>query len=640
MSALDKLTLDELYLRYVRAGNADSGDYALAIKWALDFYYNQGKRYPLTIYLNPRTYNCATPINLHRGEYLRLEGTGGYILATENLNTASFPNTPRYHAPTLKFSYSASVIAAGYAIRSCTGINPVVVSNWDGPFIGTSGLEIRNIAIQGAGWTNEDLVDGIRVRSQVYMDNVRIYSFSRHGIDARSNVVQPDVDELYGGANNIHLNYVSIGFVGGCGFITDGGDTNGSQVIGMDVNYWGANPNYASGTSAAGTSNCAAIWDSSFIMSTYVACHTGANDNGHWHYVAVDPGTFTVFDGCYQETVGDSAIMFANYCVGGIIDATKPPVVIQPESGMHPSAIGQRATVNRHHGSLLQGQYTLPNPSGTNVNSSQRNYKDLLKLGPNQNVAPGADTNWIELHGDGYKTSRTIAATACAVVSNVATATVSAGHNVLVGERISTSGFSVNPAAEVVVSAVTATTISYPLTTADAALGPGTILYATNATDISPWQLQYQHDPDRPGFWWKFGNGGSAAGMVFPSYRVDPSDPANNHTDYRYMCPLQFPFGIRLGGGGPLFNFFLNGESGDPAVISGATRGGNAVICLTTDAALAAAPDARKQAFGFAAAIPTAGTWVTGDVLFDSTGTSPGWRCTAGGTPGTWVANT
>lgn len=36
--------------------------------------------------------------------------------------------------------------------------------------------------------------------------------------------------------------------------------------------------------------------------------------------------------------------------------------------------------------------------------------------------------------------------------------------------------------------------------------------------------------------------------------------------------------------------------------------------------------------------IPTTGLYNTGDICLDSTGTTNGWRCTAGGGPGTWVA--
>lgn len=37
-------------------------------------------------------------------------------------------------------------------------------------------------------------------------------------------------------------------------------------------------------------------------------------------------------------------------------------------------------------------------------------------------------------------------------------------------------------------------------------------------------------------------------------------------------------------------------------------------------------------------AIPTVGAYNTGDIMFNSNGTSRGWRCTSGGAPGTWAA--
>ena len=38
------------------------------------------------------------------------------------------------------------------------------------------------------------------------------------------------------------------------------------------------------------------------------------------------------------------------------------------------------------------------------------------------------------------------------------------------------------------------------------------------------------------------------------------------------------------------------------------------------------------------AAAPTTGTWATGNIVFSTTGANAGWRCSAGGTPGTWAS--
>lgn len=34
---------------------------------------------------------------------------------------------------------------------------------------------------------------------------------------------------------------------------------------------------------------------------------------------------------------------------------------------------------------------------------------------------------------------------------------------------------------------------------------------------------------------------------------------------------------------------------------------------------------------------PIVGTWKNGDIVYDIVGTKTGWRCTADGTPGTWI---
>jgi hypothetical protein len=44
--------------------------------------------------------------------------------------------------------------------------------------------------------------------------------------------------------------------------------------------------------------------------------------------------------------------------------------------------------------------------------------------------------------------------------------------------------------------------------------------------------------------------------------------------------------------------------------------------------------------YTYSDAVPTAGTWAVGDMIFKTTpvvGQPKGWRCTVAGTPGTWV---
>lgn len=78
--------------------------------------------------------------------------------------------------------------------------------------------------------------------------------------------------------------------------------------------------------------------------------------------------------------------------------------------------------------------------------------------------------------------NRTVATTAVVVASNVATATVAEGHNLVPGMFITTSGHTVNATTAVAITSVTTTTIVYPLTTGDATLadGVGTITARTS----------------------------------------------------------------------------------------------------------------------------------------------------------------
>jgi hypothetical protein len=65
------------------------------------------------------------------------------------------------------------------------------------------------------------------------------------------------------------------------------------------------------------------------------------------------------------------------------------------------------------------------------------------------------------------------------------------------------------------------------------------------------------------------------------------------------------------------------------ALVNTRTQGGITVLVLG------------DSVMGWASAAPTSGTWSRGDVIWHvtpSVGQPNGWRCTASGTPGTWVA--
>lgn len=78
--------------------------------------------------------------------------------------------------------------------------------------------------------------------------------------------------------------------------------------------------------------------------------------------------------------------------------------------------------------------------------------------------------------------NRTVATTAATIASNVCTATVAAGHNLVPGMFITTAGMTVNATTAVAITSVSATTIVYALTGADGAMadGVGTITARTS----------------------------------------------------------------------------------------------------------------------------------------------------------------
>lgn len=78
-----------------------------------------------------------------------------------------------------------------------------------------------------------------------------------------------------------------------------------------------------------------------------------------------------------------------------------------------------------------------------------------------------------------------IATTACSITTNVATATVAAGHGLVAGVPITSTGMTVNQSVATAITSTTATTIVYALTGADGAMadGVGTII------DASSWNV-------------------------------------------------------------------------------------------------------------------------------------------------------
>lgn len=102
-----------------------------------------------------------------------------------------------------------------------------------------------------------------------------------------------------------------------------------------------------------------------------------------------------------------------------------------------------------------------------------------------------------ELHGLPVKMTNavpnrlSIATTAVVVSTNVATATVAAGHGVVAGMLLTSTGHTVNSSANVTVTSTTETTIVYPLTTGDATLADGigtlTVNLTINGLVHRPW---------------------------------------------------------------------------------------------------------------------------------------------------------
>lgn len=121
--------------------------------------------------------------------------------------------------------------------------------------------------------------DGVLVRSKMGIYNVYVYDFPGNGFSVNADVHRPGD---YQNANYTTLWHCRARGNGKNGLFMDGGDVNVSNVTSfsaIDNGEWG-------------------IFDSGFLGSTYIACHTAANNGG---YKTDNPSARHVFIGCYAE---------------------------------------------------------------------------------------------------------------------------------------------------------------------------------------------------------------------------------------------------------------------------------------------------------------------------------------------------
>lgn len=100
----------------------------------------------------------------------------------------------------------------------------------------------------------------IRLRARAIIRNVNISGFSGDGINIKASAGTSD-PAVEGNANNWQVETVRITGCGGNGIYVDGADANAGVCIGADCSQNGR----------------WAIWDSSFLGNTYLACHAAEN---------------------------------------------------------------------------------------------------------------------------------------------------------------------------------------------------------------------------------------------------------------------------------------------------------------------------------------------------------------------------
>lgn len=262
-------------------------------------------------------------------------------------------------------------------------------------------------------------------------------------------------------------------------------------------------------------------------------------------------------------------------------------------------------------------------------------------------------------------TTQSYATTNVEVVSNVATATIGT-HDIKVGDRIHTTGLTVNvsSATPVFVTAIGATTISYPLTTGDVspmADSIGTVFMDTyTVTDVMPFGIRVHGALGSP-------TGRKQVAMELKEYTHNSAKDFSLHYDAMTSAPRTWSWlwnGVTTQSG---LSHFAEGSSTVVAPETGTPSPGEAwcrrglllgeathlgrIIAQRRGTAVAnyrygweltqnENGSSAKHWLGWGAAAPTVGgPYAVGDIILNTAAgeNAPiGWMCTVAGSFGTW----
>jgi len=368
---MNNLTLDDLYLRYVRDGNPNSGDYAAALNWGMSYWVSQGSKQPLVVTLENRVYNCAQTISAVDGGCLVLLGSGGFMTGPTQTGLVGFSTVTRFDGPTLSFPSGVSTGDAYLRVRSD-------VDSTQGDRPGSS-LWIEGIAVRGqTDWqTTVYQTIGLEASGPLTIRNCHFSNIPLDGLVAnptKTTITNPGpIPAFYGEAKDLVIDQLLIENVGRNGWFA-GANAEGCSVHKLFVDNWGTNTNHSTGTAALGTSNATAIRDDGAAINFYSSCKVGSTSNGHWKYMVTNIASSTTLISCMQSGAGGSSVLFSNVCLGGNLSHTTPDVTIGAGTPFPGDSHGQIARVNTLHGQqLFRGiQY---DPTNENLAMGSRDFR-------------------------------------------------------------------------------------------------------------------------------------------------------------------------------------------------------------------------------------------------------------------------
>lgn len=300
--------LMELYRKF-QSNVVDPDDYSYPIAWLMYDLYRSGRRLFVNIRLRNRLYRCTQPLRVFDGRALSISGVNGLSDIYQENQTAFNP-VQDFIVPTLSFQGLTTSDVAMIAVRS--GINPNIQTDWENGFTANSQLFLNGICIQGPSnfTTTTEAVRGLDIRGKARIRNVVFDRIPHTALQSFASATESSyLSPMFGNANTNTYENIWVRRCGFRGVHIEGGDANACNFSFVDIATWAMNSNFVTGTAAGGDSNCAAVWESSFLGNNFTQVHVGDPLVPHWQIFSTsNSGASTFIDPYIESGQGACAI--------------------------------------------------------------------------------------------------------------------------------------------------------------------------------------------------------------------------------------------------------------------------------------------------------------------------------------------